>query len=393
MKKIYELCQSHFDDIVAIRRDIHQYPEIEFDVHRTAAIAAKELEKLGATVKTGIGKTGVVGDIEIPGATKRIALRADMDALPMQELGNPSYKSKIDGKAHMCGHDVHTAMLIGAARVLTQLKDELKTNVRFIFQPSEEKHPGGAPAMMADGALDSVDEIYGMHVWPLIEAGQFAICPGPAFAQSDSFEIEIHGKGGHAAFPHLTIDPVMMGSQFVTLVQSVVGRNIDPLDSAVISVTQFHGGSAHNVIPPSVRLAGTVRTLKKEVQAQVRERLETLLSGITAAHGGTYDFFYQEGYPVTYNHQPCADNALAIAKTLVDEKSVHSPYPPVLGGEDFGYYSQEIPACFIFLGAGNREKGIVNMCHDPRFDVDEQCIIYGMAMHVSLALNFPRNVR
>jgi len=391
VSNIFDSCQSHFDEIVAVRRDIHMHPELEFDVHRTAGIVAEALEGLGVKVRTGVGKTGVVGDIEISGATKRIALRADMDALPMQELGNPSYKSKVDGKAHMCGHDAHTAMLIGAARVISQFKDELKANVRFIFQPSEEKFPGGAPAMMEDGVLDGVDEIYGLHVWPLLEAGQFAICPGPALGQPDVFEVEIKGKGGHAAFPHLAIDPILIGSQFVTALQSIVARNVDPLESAVISVTQFHGGTTDNVIPPSVKLTGTVRTLKKDIQVSVREKIENVLSGMTSAHGASYNFSYQEGYPVTYNHESCATNAFSIMKMLVDEGNISYPYPPLLGGEDFGYYSQKIPACFIFLGAGNKEKGIVNMCHDPRFDVDEKCMIYGMAMHVSLALSFARD--
>ena len=385
--KIFGSCRFHFDDIVAIRRDIHMYPETEFDVHRTADIVANHLKKLILQVKTGIGKTGVVGDLEISGATKRIALRADMDALPMQELGNSPYRSRIDGKAHMCGHDVHTAMLIGAAKVISQLKVELKTNVRFIFQPSEEKFPGGAPAMIKDGVLDGVDQIYGLHVWPLMESGQFAICPGPAFGQPDVFEIEIRGKGGHAAFPHLATDPIIVGSQFVSMLQSITSRNVDGLESVVISVTQFHGGTADNVIPQTVKLSGTVRTLKKEVQVKVQQRIEEVLAGITSAHGATYNFSYQEGYPVTYNHERCVTEALAVTEKLVDAKEIFYPYSPILGGEDFGYYSQKIPACFIFLGAGNKAKGIVNMCHDPRFDIDEKCIIYGMAMHASLAIN------
>ena len=385
--KIFDSCRFHFDDIVAVRRDIHMYPETDFNVHRTADIVANQLKELELQVKTGIGKTGVVGDLEVSGATKRIALRADMDALPMQELRNSPYKSRIDGKAHMCGHDAHTAMLIGAAKVISQLKFELKTNVRFIFQPSEEKFPGGAPVMIKDGVLDGVDQIYGLHVWPLLESGQFAICPGPAFGQPDVFDIEIKGKGGHAAFPHLTTDPIIVGSQFVSMLQSITSRNVDGLESAVISVTQFHGGTADNVIPQTVRLSGTVRTLKKEVQVKVRKRIEEVLIGATSAHGATYSFSYQEGYPVTYNHEQCVTKALTMAKTLVGGGDVNHPYSPILGGEDFGYYSQKIPACFIFLGAGNKTKGIVNMCHDPRFDIDEECMIYGMAAHASLALN------
>ena len=385
ISRIFDDCRSHFDEIVVIRRDIHMHPEIGFDVHRTAGIAATELEKLGIEIKTGIGKSGVTGDIETPGATKRIALRADMDALPIQELGNPPYKSKIDGKAHMCGHDVHTAMLIGAARVISQLKNELNVNIRFIFQPNEESFPAGAPEMIKDGALDGVDEIYGMHVCPLLEVGQFALCPEEALAQGDSFEIEIIGKGGHGAAPHLAIDPVLIGCQFVTMLQSIVARNVDPLEKAVISATQIHGGTAFNIIPDSIRISGTVRTLKKEVNKTLQKKMENILSGITSSHGAAYKLSFNDVFPVTYNHKQCVDKALSVTRKIVDPENVIFPYPPDMGSEDFAYYSQKIPACYISLGSGNKEKGIVNMVHDPRFDVDEECIIFGMAMYAGIS--------
>jgi amidohydrolase len=391
---IFEQCHNHFDDIVAIRRDIHQYPELGFDVHRTAGIAADALRALNIPVRTGIGRTGVVGDLEVPGASKRIALRADMDALPIQELTDVPYKSKINGKAHLCGHDAHTAMLIGAARILSHLQNDLKTHVRFIFQPSEEALPGGAPAMIADGALEDVDEIYGIHVFPLYTVGEYATCLGPMLAQSDTFQITLTGRGGHAAFPHLTVDPIVIAAQFVTALQSVIARNVDPLDSAVISVTQLHGGDADlqnglagaalNVIPPKVLIGGTVRTLQKSVQKRVRGQLERILAGLADAHSATYTFTYQEGYPVTYNHEPCVTTAFSTASELVGEDNLVFPMSPILGGEDFGYYSQKIPACFVMVGAGNEEKGIVNMCHHPQFDIDENCMIYGMALLVSL---------
>ena len=391
---IFEQCRHHFNDIVAIRRDIHQYPELGFDVHRTAGIAADALHALGIPVKTGIGRTGVVGDLEVSGASKRIALRADMDALPIQEMTDVPYKSKIDGKAHLCGHDAHTAMLIGTARILSELRSHLKSHVRFIFQPSEEALPGGAPAMIADGALEDVDEIYGIHVFPLYTVGEYATCPGPMLAQSDTFKITLTGRGGHAAFPHLTVDPIVIGAQFVTALQSIISRNVDPLDSAVVSVTQFHGGDANlqeglagaalNVIPPNVLIGGTVRTLQKSVQKRVREQIEHLIAGFANANDATYTFDYQDGYPVTYNHEPCVKTALSAAGELVAEDNLIFPVSPILGGEDFGYYSQEIPACFVMVGAGNEEKGIVNMCHHPQFDIDETCMIYGMALFTSL---------
>ena len=384
---IFSHCKRHFNDIVSIRRDIHQHPEIGFNVERTAGIAAESLNKLGLNVKPGIGKTGVVGDLEVPGATRRIALRADMDALPIQEQTDVPFRSKIDGKAHLCGHDAHTAMLIGTARILTELKSQLKTNIRFVFQPCEEAFPGGASAMIEDGVLDDVDEIYGIHVFPLYPVGQYATCIGPMLAQSDTFTITITGKGGHAAFPHLTVDPIVIGAQIVNATQSIVARNLNPLESAVVSITQFHGGDANNVIPPSVTLGGTVRTLEKTVQQSVRSQLERLLVGITKANEATYSFNYQEGCPVTYNHDSCVETVLSSAEGLVGKDNVIYPISPILGGEDFACYSQLIPSCFVMVGAGNKQQGIVNMCHHPQFDIDETSMIYGMALTVSIAIN------
>lgn len=383
---IFDHCQRHYDDIVSIRRDIHQHPEIGFEVERTAGIAADSLKRLGIQVKTGIGKTGVVGNLDVPGATKRIALRADMDALPIQEQTEVPFKSKFDGKAHLCGHDAHTAMLIGTARVLTELRNRLKTHIRLIFQPCEEAYPGGAQAMINDDVLNDVDEIYGFHVFPLYPVGQYATCKGPMLAQSDTFEITITGKGGHAAFPHLTVDPVLLGAQFVNAAQSIVSRNVNPLDSAVVSITEFHAGDAKNVIPPSVKLGGTVRTLNLSVQKMIKTRLENLLVGISTANDATYRFDYQEGCPVTFNHEPCVESVLSSARTLVGEENTIFPISPILGGEDFACYSQHIPACFVMVGAGNEQKGIVNMCHHPQFDIDEKSMLYGMALSVSIAL-------
>ncbi len=240
--------------------------------------------------------------------------------------------------------------------------------------------------MIEDGALDGVDEIYGIHVFPLYPVGQYATCTGPMLAQSDIFEITIIGIGGHAAFPHLTVDPILIGAQFVNAAQSIVSRNVNPLDSAVVSVTEFHGGDAKNVIPPSVTLGGTVRTLDKAVQKHIRTQLENLLSAIANAHDATYTFTYQEGCPVTYNHEPCVDTVVSSAQALVGEANVIFPILPILGGEDFACYSQKIPACFVMVGAGNEQQGIVNMCHHPQFDIDETCMIYGMALTTSIGL-------
>ena len=387
-KEILQRCQAQYEDIVAIRRDIHRHPEIGFEVQRTAGIAAAELEKLGITVRTGVGKTGVVGDLEVPGATRRIALRADMDALPMQEQSNPPYKSIFDGKAHMCGHDAHTAMLIGAARVLNEMKDRLKANVRFIFQPNEENLPGGAPAMIEDGVLEGVDEIFGLHVWPLVDTGKFSICEGPALGQPDTFYITILGKGGHAAVPQITVDPIVIGAQFIANLQSIVARNVDPLDSAVVSVTQFHAGTTHNVIPQSAEIVGTVRTFRKDTQRMIRNQLKNMLAAVTSMHQAEYRFEYDGGYPVTFNHAQSVQKALQATRTLAGEAHVIYPETPVLGGEDFAFYAEKIPGCFVFLGIRNPAKDIVYMCHDPRFDIDEPAMVQGMALHAMLAMNY-----
>ncbi|MBW1723440.1 MAG: amidohydrolase [Deltaproteobacteria bacterium] len=388
ISSVFERCRNHFPDIVEIRRDLHMHPELGFEVQRTAGVVADELERIGLKVTRGVGKTGVVGDIDVPGAERRIALRADMDALAMEELGEIPYRSRIKGRAHMCGHDVHTAILLGAGRVLSEMKDRLKVSVRLVFQPSEESPPGGALAMVEDGVLEGVDEIFGLHVWPGLEAGHFGISPGAFLSQADRFRISIVGKGGHAAQPSFAIDPIVLGAQFVTLLQSVVSRNVDPLESAVVTVTRFHGGTADNIIPPEVTMTGTVRTLKSEVQTLVREKIQALLDGLTSTQGASHVFSYEEGYPVTFNNEQSVKRALSATRSLVGEDQVLFPQPPMMGSEDFGYFSREIPGCFINLGCANEKKGITARCHNPMFDVDEECMVYGMALEVLLALQF-----
>jgi len=371
-------------DIVSIRRDIHQHPETGFDVQRTAAIAAAEMEKLHLQVKTGIGKTGLIADLNVPGGSRRIALRADMDALAMAEQSDFEFRSSDPEKAHMCGHDAHTAMLIGAARIIHRFKDQLPVNVRFIFQPNEETLPGGALSMIEAGAIEGVDEIYGLHVLPSLETGTIGLRTGPFLGQPDSFEITIQGKGGHGAMPHYSVDPIYVGCQFVSTLQSIVSRVVDPFEPTVVSITQFHSGTSDNIIPEQAKIVGTVRTLDKSVQKIIRTHLEQQLKGITTAHGAAYQLDYTEGYPVTVNHESCVQHVLQTSKPLLGEKHVVYPYPAVLGGEDFGYFSQRIPAAFLFLGCGNQKRGIVHMCHNPLFAIDEACLPYGTALHAAI---------
>ena len=384
--EIQALAKKHFNEILNIRRDIHAHPEVGFEVKRTAGIAATEMKKLGLQVKEGIGRTGVTADLIVTPQFPLIAMRADMDALPMQEESNPIYKSTIPGAAHMCGHDAHTAMLIGAARILAELKDNLKVNVRFIFQPNEENIPGGAPEMIKDGCLNGVREIYGLHVWPTIETGKVGAIAGPIMAQPDVFDITIKGVGGHAAAPEMSIDPIVIGAQLVNQLQSIVSRVVDPFENAVLSVTQFKAGTTHNVIPEMAYIQGTIRTFKPEIQKLMRTRLEKTVKAICEATGAEYKLTYQEGYPALVNNKEAVEKVkVAIVSMLTENKIAEAE--ATMGGEDFAYYAQKIPACFYFLGIRNEAKGITKMCHDPRFDIDEDALTIGMAMHASVALN------
>lgn len=387
-EKVLELAKKEFDSVVQIRRDIHTYPEIGFDVHRTAGIVAKEMNSLGLKVREKVGKTGVQADLIVPNSKRMIAIRADMDALPMEEQREKPYKSQVPGAAHMCGHDAHTAMLIGGARILKALSQDLKTSVRFVFQPNEENHPGGAPGMIEDGVLDGVDEIYGMHVWPIHDTGRMGVCRGPAMAQPCEIYIEIFGVGGHAAEPQMTVDPVVIGAQFIVNAQSIVSRTVDPQQPAVLSITQFHAGSASNVIPDSAKLVGTLRSFNPEIKDLVQKKMAALLKGLCEASGATYKLKFLEGYPVTFNHQQCSDRVVAVMKDLLGEEFVKYPDRPTMGAEDFGFYGQKIPANFSFLGTRNAAKDTGYMCHDPRFDIDEDAMVLGMAHHALVALSY-----
>jgi len=374
-----------FKEIIKIRRDLHQNPETGFEVERTAGIVADHLREAGISVKTGIGKTGVIGDIEVPQATKRIAFRADMDALPMQEERDWEYQSLIPGKAHMCGHDAHTAILIGAAKLIAKQKEKLSVHVRFLFQPNEEQPPGGASGMIQDGALDGVDEIYGLHVWPWLPTGQIGICEGPFLAQSDRFSVKIKGEGSHAAAPHLGSDPIIAGSYLVSQLQSIVSRNVDPLETAVLTVTQFHAGSADNVIPGEAILRGTVRTYSENVQKLIQNRMEKLIQHCGTTFAMDCDFDYQDGYPATVNDVELAKSSYEIAKTFLPEDQIVYPGEKAMFGEDFAFYAQKVPGCFVQLGCRNEAKDCVYPLHHPRFLIDEDCMKVGVRLFCSFA--------
>jgi amidohydrolase len=381
-----KLAKEIHPQTIGWRRDFHMHPEIEFDVHRTAGIVAKELAEYGLSVKTHVGQTGVVADLIVPGAKKTIALRADMDALPIQELSHVSYKSRTPMRAHLCGHDAHTAMLLGAAKLLTSLQETLENNIRFIFQPCEESWPSGAQAMIADHVLDGVDEIYALHVWPTLPVGQYGICLGPAMAQADAFDITIHGKGGHAASPHAAVDPIIIATHVVQSLQDIIPRTINPHDPAVLTITQIHAGSNYSAIPDVCKIHGTVRTYAPFVQQQISQKMHAIVEGVATVHGAKGVLNYLEGSPPVYNHQQAAATAQKAAMALVGKSCVDFPAQKVMFGEDFAFYTNEINGCFIHLGCRNEAKGFTQLLHDPYFDIDEECLIYGTALLVELAL-------
>jgi hippurate hydrolase len=374
-------------DIQAWRRDIHEHPELLYDVHRTAAFVADRLREFGCDeVATGLGRTGVVGVIKgrKPAGEsdiKVIGLRADMDALPIEEATELAYASKTPGKMHACGHDGHTAMLLGAARYLAETRNFAGDAV-VIFQPAEEGGAGAA-AMIKDGLMDrfAIDQVYGMHNGPGIPIGSFAIRSGPIMAATDSIDIRIQGLGGHAARPHLCIDSVLVGAQLVTALQSIVSRTVDPLESAVVSVCEFHAGNARNVIPQTAELKGTVRTLTAKVREKVEKRVREVVAGVAQMTGAKIELVYDRGYPVAVNHALQTDVARRVAEEIAGDANVHE-IAPQMGAEDFAYMLESRPGAFIFCGNGD-SAGL----HHPAYNFNDDAIVFGTSYWIKLVEN------
>ncbi|MFY9957903.1 M20 aminoacylase family protein [Bradyrhizobium sp.] len=373
-------------DIQAWRRDIHQHPELLYDVHRTAAFVADRLKEFGCDeVATGLGRTGVVGVIKgkkpAGGNIKVIGLRADMDALPIEEETNLAYASKTPGKMHACGHDGHTAMLLGAARYLAETRNFAGDAV-VIFQPAEEGGAGAA-AMIKDGLMDrfAIDQVFGMHNYPGSPVGSFAIRSGPIMAATDAIDIEIEGQGGHAARPHKCVDSVMVGAQLITALQQIVSRNVDPLDSAVISICEFHAGNARNVIPQTAVLRGTVRTLTAKVRQLIEKRVREVTAGVAQMTGARINLNYERGYPVTSNHAAQTDFATQVAKEIAGESNVRE-MSPMMGAEDFAYMLEQRPGAFIFCGNGD-SAGL----HHPAYNFNDEAIVFGTSYWIRLVEN------
>ena len=371
-------------DIMATwRRDIHAHPEIAFEEHRTAQLVADKLREFGLEIETGIAGTGVVGTLTKGRGNRAIGLRADLDALPIQEANEFAHKSTHAGKIHACGHDGHTTMLLGAAKYLSE-HGEFEGTVYFIFQPAEENE-GGGRAMVEEGLFDRypMEAVYGMHNIPGMAVGTFAVKPGPMMAAFDIFELVVTGKGGHAAMPHLTIDPMVVGTKIVEAYQSIVSRLIDPQDPVVLSVTQFHAGDAYNVIPNEVSISGCTRCFSPRVQAQLEAQMKQVATEICRAYGASCEFRYERRYPPTVNSEIEAHLAGSVAAELVGADRVNLNPKSAMGSEDFAYMLQEKPGAYIWIGNGDGEGSC--MVHNPGYDFNDDILPIGATWWVKLA--------
>jgi hippurate hydrolase len=372
--------------LVALRHDLHAHPELAFDEHRTSDKVAAFLQARGIETHRGLAGTGVVGILRRGGSSRAIALRADMDALPVLEQNLFPHRSRHDGRMHACGHDGHTAMLLGAAEYLAA-QPNFDGTVVFIFQPAEETD-GGARVMIEEGLFERfpVDAVFGMHNWPGLPAGQFAVHSGPVMACADQFDILIRGHGAHAAMPHQGRDPLTAGAALVQALQTVVSRGLDPLDAAVLSITQFFaGGEAYNVIPAEARIGGTVRAFRPEVEDAIEAAMERHCTGIAAAHGVQATLDYRRGYPPTVNSGAEAEICRQVLIDLVGADNVRTDARPSMGAEDFAYMLREKPGCYVWIGNGLAEGGC--MLHNPRYDFNDDILTLGASYWARLVEN------
>jgi len=391
--RIESIVGEELAHVRAFRHDLHRHPELMFEEKRTSEAVRRELEELGIEHVSGLaGGTGVLGVIPAtsnPGSAPTIALRADMDALPIHEETGLPYASQTPGVMHACGHDGHTAILVGAARVLSKLS-ERPNNVMLVFQPAEEGGAGGEK-MCTDGVLTGkvcgrpVDEIYGLHCWPLNELGTVSTRVGPLLAATDEFDVTIKGKGGHAAAPHFTIDPVLVAAHIVTSLQSIVARRVDPMDPVVVTTASIHAGEAHNVIPDFAKIRGTVRTLRHETRSLAEREFRRIVTATAQAFGAEAEIHWSSGYPVTLNHEAPVERFRAIAREAIGEKRVINEPFPTMGGEDFSYYGQHVPACFFLLGMKPKGAASYPLVHTPRFDFNDDALALGVEMMTRLA--------
>ena len=376
MKIDADIAARH-ESLKSFRRDIHRHPETAFEEVRTAAAVAARLKACGIGVHTGLAETGVVGVLRSGDSNRAIALRADMDALNLTEHNSFDHRSTVPGKMHGCGHDGHTAMLLGAAEHLAT-NPAFNGTVYFIFQPAEEEI-GGARVMIEQGLFERfpVEGVYGMHNMPGLAAGSIAVSPGPVMAAADVFTITITGVGGHAAFPHRTVDPVFAAGEIIVALQTIVARNTDPLSSAVISVTMMQAGEASNIIPETAALTGSARSFTDETRDLLETTMRRIVGGVAAAHGATATLDYARGYPATVNHAAESEIATRAAAAAVGASNVAHDFPPMMGAEDFSYMLRERPGCYVFIGNGEGEAH--PMCHSPDYDFNDDILPIGVS--------------
>lgn len=380
-EKIKALAKKYFPEFVEVRHHLHAHPELSYQEFEMSKFVQGKLQEFGIPF-TVIATTGVVGIIEGKNPNKRIvALRADMDALPIKEENDVPYKSKNDGVMHACGHDVHTTCLLGAAKILHELKDEWVGTVKLIFQPGEEKNPGGASYMIRDGVLENPkpQSIYALHVNTILEVGELSFRSGKVMASADEIYITIKGKGGHAASPHLIIDPILISSHLIIALQQLISRNNNPFNPTVLSITSFNGGNTTNVIPNEVKLMGTFRAMDETWRFKAHELMHQLTSNLVQSMGGEADLHIDVGYPCVMNDEKVTAEAMSLASDFMGAENV-SETELRMGAEDFGYYAQQIPACFYRLGTMNKAKGITAGVHTPTFNIDEKAIEIGIGM-------------
>ncbi len=395
MKLIDPILQFH-EELKQLRRTIHARPELSYEEIETAELVASKLAEWGIPVIRGLGKTGVVGVIRNGTSARAVGLRADMDALPLQEHNSFAHKSKHDGKMHACGHDGHTAMLLGAAHYLARHRN-FDGTVYVIFQPAEEGG-GGAKAMMDDGLFEQcpMEAVFGMHNWPNMKAGTLGVVPGPMMASSNEFELTIRGKGSHAAQPHLAVDPIMVAVQIAQSWQTIVSRNTSPIDSSVLSITQIHAGSATNIVPDSASMIGTVRTFTIPVLDMVEQRMRDIAMHTAAAFGASVEFSFRRNYPPLINHGPETAFAIDVMKDVVGSEGVAQGVEPTMGSEDFAFMLLDKPGCYVFIGNGDgahRESGHgLGPCnlHNPSYDFNDDLLPVGASYWVRLAEEFLR---
>ena len=376
-----QIAELH-DELIEIRRDIHRHPEIAFEEVRTADIVAGKLESWGLDVHRGLGKTGVVGTLRAGDSNRAIGLRADMDALPVDELNSFDHRSVNDGKMHACGHDGHTTMLLGAARHLAKNRN-FNGTIHFIFQPAEEMY-GGAKYMIADGLFEKfpVEGVWGMHNMPGLPAGCFSIASGPVMAAADEYRVTVSGVGGHAAFPHYAVDPVYIASEIIVALQTIASRRVDPLGSVVVSTTVLRAGNAGNVIPESAEMVGSARAFTVEMQDEIESSIRRIAAGVAQAHGATAEVEYTRGYPPTINHPAETEIARQAAIRAVGAENVGVGRLPMMASEDFSFMLLERPGCYLFIGNGEGDHAVE--CHNPHYDFNDDILPIGVRFWATL---------